>query len=173
MPENNGREPMLTWRETVRRWLESAGWTFEQQEHCALGAVLAESEFRWIARVTREPFSMLVAEPVTAPERLFVCQSFSLELPERDQVDALDHGARTQLAWDLLSSLNLLEVEYLIDTPVPHDLMLFVCTPREGLTRGLLLRHLQRLSAALRLASLAYAKALGTLLEAPQAPTVH
>lgn len=173
MPENNGRKLTLTLRETVRRWLEPGGWTFEEQEHCTLGAVLTESEFRWIARVTREPFSMLVAEPVAAPERLFVCQSFSLELPERDQIDALDRGARTQLAWDLLSSLNLLEVEYLIDTPVPRDVMLFVCTPREGLTRGLLLRHLQRLSAALRLASLAYAKALGTLDDPPAVPSVH
>jgi len=173
MPENNGREPTLTLRETIRRWLESAGWTFAEQEHCSLGDALAQGEFRWIATATREPFSMLVAEPVAAPERLFVCQSFSLELLERDQIDALDRGARTQLAWDLLSSLNLLEVEYLIDTPVPHVVLLFVCTPREGLTRGLLLQHLQRLSAALRLASLAYAKALGTLFEAPEAPTVH
>ncbi len=47
---------------------------------------------------------MLVAEPVAAPERLFVCRAFSLELPERDRIDALDHGTRIRLTWDLLSS---------------------------------------------------------------------
>jgi hypothetical protein len=173
MPENPGPEPTPSLRDTVRGWLEAAGWTFEEVDRWALGASLAEGELRWIATVAREPFSMLAAEPVAAPERLIVCRSFSLEPLERNQIDALDRGARTQLVWDLLSGLNLLEVEYLIDAPVPHAVMLFVCTPREGLTRALLLRHLQRLSAALRLASLAYAKALGTLTEEPAVPSVH
>ena len=172
MPEDNGRDATLTLRETVRGWVEAAGWTFEEQDR-ALGDVLAESELRWIARVTREPYFMLVAEPVAAPERLFVCRAFSLELPERERIDALDRGARAQLVWDLLSGLDLLEVDYMIDTSVSHQFLLFVCVPREGLTRDVLLRHLQRLCAAFHLTSLAYDKALGTLFEAPETPTVH
>ena len=172
MPDDNCCEPTLTLRETVRGWVEAAGWKFAEQGHCELVAALTEGEFRWIARVTRE-VSILVAEPVAAPERLFVYRTFWLEPPECERIDALDRGARAQLVWDLLSGLNLLEVDYMMDTPVPHELMLFVCTPREGLTRDVLLRHLRRLSAALRLTSLAYSKALGTLLEAPETPTVH
>jgi hypothetical protein len=126
-----------------------------------------------MATISREPFSMLVAEPVAAPERLFVCQDFALDLADRDRIDALDRKARIELGWDLLSHLNLLEIEYLIDAPVPHVVLLFVCTTREGLTRSLLLGYLRRLSAALRLVALAYAKALGTLFETPEAPSVH
>ena len=67
-------------REAGCGWVEAAGWTFEEQDR-ALGDALAESELRWIARVTREPYFMLVAEPVAAPERLFVCRASRSSCP--------------------------------------------------------------------------------------------
>ena len=173
MPEPARRTFPTSLRDTVRGWLEPAGWTFEEQEHPAVGVGLADSEFLWVDAVARENVTLLVAEPATGPERLFVCYHFSLDLAERDRLDRLGRAERTQLAWDVRSHLHLLQVEYLIDAAVPNNLLLYVDVPRPCLTRDTLLGHLQRLAAALRLVSLAYAKAFGTLDEQPAAPSVH
>jgi hypothetical protein len=173
MPEPARRTLPTSLRDTVRGWLEPAGWTFEEQEHPAVGIGLADGEFRWVDAVVREKVTLLLAEPTTGPERLLVCNHFSLDLAERDRLDRLGRAERAQLAWDVLSHLNLLQVEYLIDATVPNDLLLYVDAPRPCLTRDALLGHLQRLAAALRLVSLAYARALGTLDDQPAAPSVH
>ena len=173
MPEPLRCPPSTSLRDTVRGWLEAAGWTFEEQEHLALSIGPADGEFRWVEAVVRDNISLLVAEPVDGPARLLLCHHFTLDLAERDRLDRLGRAERTQLAWDLLSHLNLLQVEYLIDATVPNDVMLYVTAPRPGLTRDVLLGHTQRLAAALRLVSVAYAKALGALDDPPAAPSVH
>jgi len=173
MPEPARPTSSSSLRDTVRGWLEPAGWTFEEQEHPALGVGLGDGEFRWVDAVVRENVAVLIAEPAAGPARLVLCYHFSLDLAERDRLERLGRAERAQLAWDVLSHLNLLQVEYLIDATVPNDLLLFINAPCPGLACNALLDHLQRLGAAMRLVSLAYAKALGTLDDQPAAPSVH
>ncbi len=173
MPEPARRTFPTSLRDTVRGWLEPAGWTFEEQEHPAVGVGLADGEFLWVDAAVRDNVAVLVAEPATGPERLFVCYHFSLDLAERDRLERLGRAERVQLAWDVLSHLNLLQVEYVIDATVPNDLLLYIEVPRPSLACDALLGHLQRLGAAMRLVSVAYTKALGTLDDQPAAPSVH
>ena len=54
MPEPARRTFPTSLRDTVRGWLEPAGWTFEEQEHPAVGIGLADGEFLWVDAVVRD-----------------------------------------------------------------------------------------------------------------------
>ncbi|HEX5760728.1 MAG TPA: hypothetical protein VF121_16185 [Thermoanaerobaculia bacterium] len=158
---------------TVCAWLEAAGWSFARGERALAARELGGGELVWVAVAQRESSPLILTEPAAGPQRLVLSHYFRLEPAERERRDRLGVAERTQLAWDLLTHLNLLQVEYLLDGPVPDEVMLSLSVPSDGLTRTLFLDRVDRLAAALRLVSLAYAKALGRLLERPPAPVVH
>ena len=163
-------QPAEPLRATVCAWLEADGWSVSP--HFG-GPVRGEEEFRWVAVAERDDAPLVVAEPAAGSRRLVLSHHFTLQPAERERLEALTAEERGELVWELFRHLNLLLVDYQADRTVPREVLLTLTLPADGLTRESFLRRLLRLAAALRLVSLIFHRALGTLLQGPAAPVTH
>jgi hypothetical protein len=159
-------------RSAVCAWLEADGWVVRIEE-CGAGTSGPESHFPWLAIAYQEDCHLVVAAPASAPDALVISHFFTLEAADRSRIDRLPAEEQAELVWDLLSHLNLLQIDYVIDRPVPHEVLLMLKVVQDGMTRDLLLHRVLRLSAGLRMVLLAYGKALGTLVSEPAEAIVH
>ncbi len=151
-------------RAAVCAWLEADGWVVRVEE---------SPQFPWLAIACQEESHLVVAAPAAAPDALVLSHFFTLEPADRWRIDRLPAPEQAQLASDLLSHLNLLRLDYVLDRAVPHEILLLLKIAPDGLTRHALRHCVLRLGVGLRMVLLSYAQALAARCFEPAEAMVH
>ena len=170
---NNHSDGASSLRGAVCGWLEAEGWVMRVGENGAMNGL--RGQFSWLAVACQEGSHVVLAAPAACPDALVLSHFFTLDAADRARVDQLPAAVQSQLAWDLLSTLHDLQVDYIIDRPVPHEVLLMLRLAPENVTRDVVLHRMLLLSTGFHMVLLSYAKALGAAVpEAePAAAAVH